>query len=69
LTAYFGLLKICQPKPGETVVVSTAAGATGSIAGQIAKLKGTFTCQLASFDPLVEGFSFFLSHIPSNWME
>ncbi len=40
LTAYFGLLDLGQPKPGETVVVSGAAGATGSIAGQIARLKG-----------------------------
>lgn len=40
LTAYFGLLRIGQPKEGETVVVSGAAGATGSIAAQIAKIKG-----------------------------
>ncbi len=40
LTAYFGLLEIGQPKEGETVVVSGAAGATGSVAGQIAKLQG-----------------------------
>ena len=40
LTAYFGLLDIGQPKEGYTVVVSGAAGATGSIAGQIAKIKG-----------------------------
>ena len=40
LTAYFGLLDIGQPKPGETVVVSGAAGAVGSIVGQIAKIKG-----------------------------
>jgi hypothetical protein len=40
LTAYFGLLDLGKPKAGETVVVSGAAGATGSIAGQIAKLEG-----------------------------
>ena len=40
LTAYFGLLDICDPKPGETVVVSGAAGAVGMTACQIAKLKG-----------------------------
>lgn len=40
LTAYFGLSKIGQPGPGDTVVVSGAAGATGSVAGQIAKLRG-----------------------------
>ena len=39
LTAYFGLLDICKPQPGETVVVSAAAGAVGSIVGQIAKIK------------------------------
>lgn len=40
LTAYFGLLDICAPKAGETVFVSGAAGAVGSIAGQIAKIQG-----------------------------
>jgi NADPH-dependent curcumin reductase CurA len=40
LTAYFGLLDLGQPKPGETVIVSGAAGATGSIAGQIARIQG-----------------------------
>jgi len=40
LTAYFGLLDIGKPESGQTVVVSGAAGAVGSIAGQIAKLKG-----------------------------
>lgn len=40
LTAYFGLLDIGQPQPGETVVVSGAAGAVGSVVGQIAKIKG-----------------------------
>jgi NADPH-dependent curcumin reductase CurA len=40
LTAYFGLLEVCSPKAGETVVVSTAAGAVGSAVGQIAKIKG-----------------------------
>jgi len=39
-TAYFGMLDLGQPKPGETVVVSAAAGAVGSVAGQIAKIKG-----------------------------
>jgi NADPH-dependent curcumin reductase CurA len=39
LTAYFGLLEVGQPKPGETVVVSGAAGATGSMVGQIAKIQ------------------------------
>jgi NADPH-dependent curcumin reductase CurA len=40
MTAYTGLLDIGQPKAGETVVVSAASGAVGSVVGQIAKLKG-----------------------------
>ena len=40
MTAYFGLLSVCQPTEGETVVVSGAAGAVGSVVGQIAKIKG-----------------------------
>ncbi|MGB3110890.1 MAG: NADP-dependent oxidoreductase [Psychrobacter alimentarius] len=40
MTGYFGLLKTGQPKAGETVVVSGAAGAVGSLVGQIAKIKG-----------------------------
>jgi NADPH-dependent curcumin reductase CurA len=40
MTAYFGLLDIGKPKPGETVVVSGAAGAVGTVVGQIAKIKG-----------------------------
>jgi NADPH-dependent curcumin reductase CurA len=40
LTAYFGLLDIGKPQPGETVVVSAAAGAVGSVVCQIAKIKG-----------------------------
>ncbi|HLK18119.1 MAG TPA: NADP-dependent oxidoreductase [Bryobacteraceae bacterium] len=40
LTAYFGLLDITNPKPGETLVISTAAGAVGSLVGQIGKIKG-----------------------------
>ncbi len=39
-TAYFGLLRVGEPKEGETVLVSGAAGAVGSIVGQIAKIKG-----------------------------
>jgi NADPH-dependent curcumin reductase CurA len=39
LTAYFGLLDVCKPQPGETVVVSGAGGAVGSLVGQIARIK------------------------------
>jgi NADPH-dependent curcumin reductase CurA len=40
MSAYFGLLGICHPKAGETVLVSGAAGAVGSLVGQIARIKG-----------------------------
>ncbi|MBW2255055.1 MAG: NADP-dependent oxidoreductase [Deltaproteobacteria bacterium] len=40
LTGYFGMLDVGRPEPGQMVVVSGAAGATGSIAGQVAKLQG-----------------------------
>ena len=47
ITAYFGLLEIGRPRAGETVVVSGAAGATGSIAAQIAKILGCRTVGIA----------------------
>lgn len=47
LTAYFGLLEVGRPAPGETVVVSGAAGATGSVAGQIARIRGCRTVGIA----------------------
>ncbi|QDL37641.1 NADP-dependent oxidoreductase [Rhodoferax sediminis] len=40
VTAWYGLMKICEPKPGETVVVSAASGAVGSVVGQLAKARG-----------------------------
>ena len=54
MTAYFGLLDICDPQPGETVVVSGAAGAVGSTVGQIAKIKGCRTVGIAGTDLKVE---------------
>jgi NADPH:quinone reductase len=54
LTAYFGLLDVCHPKPGETVVVSGAAGAVGSIVGQIANIKGCRTVGIAGGDDKVD---------------
>ena len=47
LTAYFGLLEIGRPEAGQTVVVSTAAGAVGSCVGQIAKIRGCHTVGIA----------------------
>lgn len=54
LTAYFGLLDVCHPKAGETVVVSGAAGAVGSIVGQIAKIKGCRTVGIAGGDDKID---------------
>src|SRR5258708_27515826 len=50
LTAYFGLVDICQPKSGETLLVSTAAGAVGSLVGQIGKIKGCRVVGLTGSD-------------------
>jgi NADPH-dependent curcumin reductase CurA len=47
VTAYFGLLEVGQPKAGDTVVVSTAAGSVGSCVGQIARIKGCRTVGIA----------------------
>ncbi len=53
-TAYLGLMEAGQPKRGETVAVSTAAGAVGSMVGQIAKLKGCRTLGLTGSDDKVQ---------------
>ncbi len=50
LTAYFGLLEVGQPKSGETLVVSAAAGATGSIVGQLGKIHGCRVVGIAGTD-------------------
>ena len=50
MTAYFALLEIGRPKPGDTVLVSGAAGAVGQIVGQIAKLAGCRTVGIAGAD-------------------
>jgi len=54
LTAYFGLLEIGQPKAGETVVISGAAGAVGMAVGQIAKIKGCRVIGIAGTDEKVK---------------
>ena len=54
LTAYFGLTKIGQPKKGETLVVSGAAGAVGSIVGQLGKILGLRVVGIAGTDEKVE---------------
>ncbi|HEX5958351.1 MAG TPA: NADP-dependent oxidoreductase [Hyphomicrobiaceae bacterium] len=47
MTAYFGLLEVGRPKPGETVVVSAASGAVGQLVGQIAKIAGCHAVGIA----------------------
>ncbi|HIA66733.1 TPA: NADP-dependent oxidoreductase [Candidatus Poribacteria bacterium] len=54
LTAYFGLLDVCEPQAGETVFISGAAGAVGSLVGQIAKIKGCRAVGSAGTDQKVE---------------
>lgn len=49
-TAYFGFLELCLPQPGETVFITGAAGAVGSLVGQIAKIKGCRAVGLAGSD-------------------
>ncbi|KAF2900198.1 hypothetical protein ILUMI_05993 [Ignelater luminosus] len=67
-TAYFGFLEICEPKAGETVVVSGAAGAVGNHVGQIAKIKGCTVIGIAGDDEkgkwLVDelGFDHFINY-------
>ena len=54
LTAYFGLTEIAHPKAGETLVVSGAAGAVGSVVGQIGKILGCKVIGLAGTEDKVE---------------
>ncbi|CAH1281553.1 unnamed protein product [Diabrotica balteata] len=72
MTAYFGLLEICKPKTGETIVVSGAAGAVGNLVGQIAKIKGLTVIGIAGSDEkgkwLKEelGFDHFINYKKDN---
>jgi NADPH-dependent curcumin reductase CurA len=50
LTAYFGLMHICKPKSGETVIISGAGGAVGVVVGQIAKIQGCRVIGIAGSD-------------------
>jgi len=54
LTAYFGLLDIGKPKAGETIVISGAAGAVGTVVGQIAKIYGCSVIGIAGSDKKIK---------------
>lgn len=74
-TAFFGLLDICQPMAGETVVVTTAAGSVGSLVGQIAKIKGCKVIGFAGSDEKCQwlennlGFDRAINYKKTNAME
>jgi NADPH-dependent curcumin reductase CurA len=75
MSAYFGLTDIGKPKPGETVLVSAAGGAVGTVAGQIASIRGARTVGLAGSDEkckrLVEelGYEHALNHRAADLSE
>jgi NADPH-dependent curcumin reductase len=75
LTAYFGLLEIGKPQTGETLVVSAAAGATGSIAGQLGKIHGCRVVGIAGSDEKCQwikddlGFDAAINYKHVGWQE
>jgi NADPH-dependent curcumin reductase CurA len=75
LTAWVGLTDIGRPQPGETIVVSAAAGAVGSVAGQIAKLKGARVVGIAGGPAKCElltdrlGFDAAVNHKAPDWRD
>jgi NADPH-dependent curcumin reductase CurA len=75
LTAYFGMTDIAKPEKGETLVVSAAGGATGSIAGQIGKILGCYVVGIAGTDEkcrwLTEelGFDAAVNYKHSDWKQ
>ena len=75
VTAYFGLLEIGKPQSGETLVVSGAAGATGSIAGQIGKIQGCRVIGIAGSDEKCKwikddlGFDVAINYKHPDWIQ
>jgi NADPH-dependent curcumin reductase CurA len=75
VTAYFGMMDIGKPQKGETLVVSAAAGATGSIAGQIGKIHGCRVVGLAGSDEKCKwitedlGFDAAINYKHPDWKE
>src|SRR5271155_5490599 len=75
LTAYFGMMEIAKPEKGETLVVSAAAGATGSIAGQIGKIHGCRVVGIAGSDEKCKwiqndlGFDAAINYKHPDWKE
>jgi len=75
LTAYFGMTDIGKPEKGETLVVSAAAGATGSIAGQIGKILGCTVVGIAGTDEKCQwlteelGFDAAINYKHADWKE
>lgn len=75
LTAYFGMTEIAKPQKGETLVVSAAAGATGSIAGQIGKIHGCRVVGIAGTDEKCKwltddlGFDAAINYKHPDWKE
>jgi NADPH-dependent curcumin reductase CurA len=75
LTAYFGLLEVGKPQSGETLVVSAAAGATGSIVGQLGKIQGCRVVGIAGSDEKCKwikddlGFDAAINYKASDWKE
>jgi NADPH-dependent curcumin reductase len=74
ITAYFGMMDIAKPQPGETLVVSAAAGATGSIAGQIGKIHGCHVVGIAGTDEKCKwikedlGFDAAINYKHADWI-
>lgn len=75
LTAYFGMTEIAKPQKGETLVVSAAAGATGSVAGQIGKIHGCRVVGIAGTDEKCKwltddlGFDAAVNYKHPDWKE